>query len=81
MRKCRNELVPVPRFDNLAEENYHLLERCEMDMQREHYDDENDRYICELFEEDKAHLIPLPSIPFDTSLYTTATTDKYANLH
>ncbi len=73
----RNELVPVPHFDSLQEENKYLLERCEIDMQREHYDDDNDRFIGELFQEDKARLIPLPSVPFDTALYTTATTDKY----
>ena len=73
----RNELVPVPRFDDLGEENMLLLERCEIDMQREHYDDDNGRFISELFEEDKARLLPLPSGPFDTALYTTATTDKY----
>ena len=47
----RNELVPVPRFNDLAEENRHLLERCESDMQREHYDDDDNRFISELFEE------------------------------
>lgn len=73
----RNELVPVPRFDSLAEENKYLLGRCETDMQREHYDDDDNRFIIELFQEDKARLLPLPSVPFDTALYTTATTDKY----
>lgn len=73
----RNELVPVPRFKSLAEENRHLLERCELDMQREHYDDNSGRFIDELFQEDKARLLPLPSVPFDTALYTTAMTDKY----
>ena len=72
----RNELVPVPRFDDITEENRHLLDRCETDMQREHYDDA-DHFISELFEEDKAHLLPLPSVPFDTALYTTVATDKY----
>ena len=67
----------MPRFDDLGEENMLLLERCEIDMQREHYDDDNGRFISELFEEDKARLLPLPSVPFDTALYTTATTDKY----
>jgi hypothetical protein len=72
----RNELVPVPRFDSLTQENKYLLERCEIDMQREHYDN-NGRFISELFQEDTARLLPLPSVPFDTALYTTATTDKY----
>ena len=69
--------MSVPRFDDLTEENKHLLNHCETDMQREHYDDNADRFISELFEEDKAHLLPLPSVPFDTALYTNATTDKY----
>lgn len=73
----RNELVPVPRFDDLAEENRHLLGRCETDMRREHYDDNAGRLISEIVEEDKAHLLPLPSVPFDTALYITAATDKY----
>jgi transposase len=73
----RNELVPVPRFDSLQEENKSLLERCDADMQREHYDDDDNRFISELFQEDKARLLPLPSTPFDTALYTTANTDKY----
>lgn len=73
----RNELVPIPRFASLPEENRNLLMRCEKDMQREHYDDSNNRFISELFEEDKAHLLPLPSVPFDTANYTTARVDKY----
>lgn len=73
----RNELVPVPRFDSLEEGNRHLLERCETDMLREHYDDSSNRSISELFEEDKEQLLPLPPIRFDTALYTVAQTDKY----
>ena len=46
-------------------------------MEREHYDDDDNRFISELFQEDKAALLPLPSIPFDTSLFKTARTDKY----
>lgn len=73
----RNELVPVPRFDALPAKNKELLTACDKDMGREHYDDGNGRSISELFQEDKAALLPLPSVPFDTSLYTTARTDKY----
>ena len=73
----RNELVPVPRFDALTVKNKELLTACDKDMEREHYDDDNDRFISELFQEDKAALLPLPSVPFDTSLYTAARTDKY----
>lgn len=73
----RNELVPVPQFETLSDKNEELLAACDRDMEREHYDDEEDRLISELFREDKAALLPLPSVPFDTSLYTTVRTDKY----
>ena len=73
----RNELVPVPRFTSVQAENRLLLGRCDTDMEREHYDDNDDRFISELFVEDKARLLNLPSVPFDPSLYTTARTDKY----
>ena len=46
-------------------------------MEREHYDDAQGRYISEIFKQDKAALLPLPVTPFNTSLYTTARTDKY----
>lgn len=71
----RNELVPVPRFEHLADENKLLLERCDRDMDREHYGKES-TFISELFQEDKAALLPLPSVRFDTALYTTVKTDK-----
>ena len=73
----RNKLVPVPRFEDLPTKNRELLTACDKDMEREHYDDGDDRFISELFQEDKAALLPLPSVAFDTSLYTTARTDKY----
>lgn len=73
----RNELVPVPEFNNLKDKNKELLAACDKDMQREHYEDDQNRYISELFEEDKNALLPLPQIPFETSGYITATTDKY----
>ena len=71
----RNQFVPVPQFPDLTEKNSELLKACDEDMQREHYD--KSRMICDLFQEDKAALLPLPSIRFDTSGYGSATTDKY----
>ncbi|MBR4515116.1 MAG: IS21 family transposase [Lachnospiraceae bacterium] len=73
----RNELVPVPQFESLPTKNRELLVACDRDMNREHYDDDNNRFISELFQDDKAALLPLPAVPFDTSLYITARTDKY----
>ena len=71
----RNYCVPVPSFPLLAGKNKELLSVCDEDMQRDHYDKE--RYISELFLEDKAALLPLPSVRFDTSGYGSAVTDKY----
>ena len=73
----RNELVPVPAFTDLAVKNQKLFAACDRDMKREHYEDEQERFISELFIKDKEALLPLPTISFDTSLYTTARTDKY----
>lgn len=71
----RNELVPVPRFLKLPDFNRQLLKCCDKDMSREHYD--KDTMIGTLFEEDRKALLPLPTVPFDTALYTSARTDKY----
>lgn len=73
----RNELVPIPEFRSIAEENQSLLKRCDKDMAREHYNNQDALFISDLFEEDKKALLPLPDISFDTALYATARTDKY----
>ena len=73
----RNELVPVPEFESLKKKNLELLACCDADMKREHYDSEKGTFISELFEKDREALLPLPAIPFDTALYTTARTNKY----
>lgn len=71
----RNELVPVPHFLKLEDKNRVLLQACDEDMDREHYD--KDAFISELFREDKTAFLPLPEKRFDTALYTTARTNKY----
>lgn len=48
----RNELVPVPKFEQLSVKNKELLIACDKDMEREHYDDEDDSFISELFLKD-----------------------------
>ncbi len=73
----RNELVPIPSFDDLAEFNLGLLDRCDEDMRREHYEYDAGTYISSLFEDDKAELLPLPEIPFETASYMTVRTNKY----
>lgn len=73
----RNELVPVPDFPGLPEKNRQLLRACDLDMEREHYDDHDCRFISDLFQEDRKALLPLPSVRFETCGYTHARTDKY----
>jgi len=73
----RNELVPVPVFNDLDQFNRDLLPRCDKDMQREHYKYDPDTYISTLFEEDKRALLPLPAVPFETADYKTVRTNKY----
>ena len=73
----RNELVPVPEFKKLSEFNKELLDRCDEDMAREHYEYDDDTWISDLFKDDKEALLPLPSKAFDTAKYTTAKTNKY----
>ena len=71
----RNELVPVPHFANLRDENKKLLQRCDLDMTREHY--RKNSMISDLFREDMKAFLPLPGIAFDTARYLSVRTDKY----
>ena len=72
----RNLLVPVPRFIALADFNQQLLMKCDDDSEREHYLHTN-QTIKERFEEDQQQFLPLPAIPFDTTGYRNATTNKW----
>lgn len=72
----RNLLVPIPRFLSMADYNRQLLKECDRDSDREHYL-HIEQTICERFEADKKQLIPLPSVPFDTSGYQIARTNKW----
>ena len=72
----RNFLVPVPKFDHLDEYNKQLLNDLDIDQDRPHY--YKPAKISELFMDDKAALLPLPSAPFDTSrILTGLRTDAY----
>lgn len=72
----RNYLVPIPRFDNLKEYNTRLLDVFDSDQDRQHY--YKPAKISELFKADKAALMPLPSVRFDTSrIVTGLKTDAY----
>ncbi len=73
----RNELVPIPAFDDLSDYNRELLDRCDRDMAREHYEYDDGTWISDLFEEDREALLQLPDKAFNTARYETARTNKY----
>jgi len=71
----RNMLVPVPRFKDLGEYNRRLLELADADGARAHYRKEGE--LRDLFEKDRASLLPLPRNEFDTAGYVASRADKY----
>ena len=72
----RNYLVPAPKFDDLMFYNCDLLDKLDSDQDRPHYYKQT--LISELFEADRAALMPLPSVPFDKSrIITGISTDGY----
>lgn len=75
----RNLLVPVPRFKSLSEFNKELLQKCEMDSEREHY--RKNATIEELYSEDKIALLDLPVAPLNVSKYQTVKTNGYGRFY
>lgn len=71
----RNYFVPVPEISDLIEYNRSLLEKCDKDLNREHYKIE--ATVLKLFEEDKACMLPLPEYEFDACRYVYARTNQY----
>jgi transposase len=75
----RNMLVPVPRFEDLAEFNKEQLKKCEIDAEREHY--RKNTTIEELHKEDRAALLELPAVPLEVSKYITVKTNDYSRFY
>lgn len=74
-----NMLVPVPEFHSLEEFNKQILKKCDEDSRREHY--RKDATIEELYEEDKAALLDLPSVSLDISKYLTVKANGYGRIY
>jgi transposase len=62
----RNWMVPVPRFNTLAELNEYILEKCTSDGARTVSGQKQS--IDEAFALEHAALLPLPAAPFDTGV-------------
>ena len=71
----RNLFVPEPTIDNLEDFNARLLKECEARHKKTHY--RLKKPIEKLFESEKALMIPLNKIIFDTSKYETRKVNKY----
>lgn len=74
----RNYLVPVPHVDSLSQLNKHLLEQCHS--YGSHRMAGHVETVDVLYEKEKAHLIALPAVPFDTVDDCSGKVDKYATV-
>lgn len=75
----RNWLVPYPEVSGYEELTEVLFQRAYADMQRNHY--QKGMSIAELWEEEKKHLLPLPTIPFEPVQLDTARVNKYCQIN
>jgi transposase len=75
----RNMLVPVPRISDLIIFNQELLLQCDTDAEREHYRKETN--ICELYQEDRQALLPLPDVALEVAKYVTVKTNGYGRFY
>lgn len=75
----RNYLLPPPKIEDLEEFNRNLLEKCMVDLQREHYVKKDQ--IIDLFKAEQEALIPLPNERFRVFTLEKVKTDKYSFIH
>jgi len=71
----RNMLVPVPVISDFDAFNTELLNRCDEDHNREHY--ERGVLIRELWAEEKSHLLTLPEYEYEVFSYGSLKADSY----
>lgn len=74
----RNFLVPVPEFSDIRKYNKDLLERCDADMQREHY--KKRRTISKLFSEEKECMRKIPHTGFEVYRLEKVKADNYGKV-
>jgi transposase len=69
-----NMLVPVPEIADMDTFNEGLLELCDKDLERGHY--ERDALIRELWEEERCHLLTMPEHEYDVFRYESLSVNK-----
>ena len=74
----RNFLVPMPKVESLEELNAKLLAECVA--YGDHRIAGRDKTVQELFEEERAHLLPLPETPFSNLETASGKVDKYSTV-
>lgn len=74
----RNLFVPIPSYTDVCEFNRELLDRHRIKAAELHY--KKGVPIGELFEADRAALLPLPAKPFDVCRYERVTADGYGKV-
>jgi len=74
----RNWFVPIPGIDDISTFNQQLFQKAEADMKRSHYTKGDS--IKELFVQEQAQLLTLPTVPYDVVRWDTATVDKYGRI-
>jgi len=74
----RNWFVPIPSIDDISTFNQQLFQKAEADMKRSHYTKGDS--IKELFAQEQAQLLILPTVPYDVVRWDTATVDKYGRI-
>lgn len=74
----RNMFVPIPTIVDFDQFNKRLFERCEEDMQREHY--QKGQLIANLFESDKSSMLAINPVDFKVLKFQMAKADKYGKV-
>lgn len=70
--------MPIPSIDDISTFNQQLFCKAEEDMKRSHYTKGDS--IKELFAQEQAQLLTLPTVPYDVVRWDTATVDKYGRI-
>lgn len=74
----RNLLVPAPAFKDIETFNIQQLAKCDKDMERLHY--KKNQPISELFSQEKAMMMLLPSEEYEVCRYDSCKADLYGKI-